>query len=407
MGRAGSTDGEVVRARLDAVLAGRPHRGAGDAAVAGPVAPRVDPQDLDDDGMDEEDLDDGSDVDGLVDGGGRARGGRRVRRGHGRHGHGRHGAGQGAADRWSVAEEPDLVEGLGLWPQLRAALADRVPPSVRAARWAVPLPAVTATLLVAAVVVVALAVRSSATAPGLPVPVRAPVAAAGAPTPVEALGGTPTTSATARGTAAPPAATPGAPPAAPPEVPAAPAPSGATTPPGAAVAEELLVHVVGRVAAPGVVRLPVGARVVDALEAAGGATPEADLARVNLARPVVDGEQVLVPAPGEEPGPLVVAAPGAPAAGTSTPGTSTGAAGAPAAPGGGAGDGGAWGGGLLDLNRAGLADLDGLPGIGPVLAQRILDTREQLGAFTSVEELGEVSGIGEARLAELRELVVV
>jgi competence protein ComEA len=131
-----------------------------------------------------------------------------------------------------------------------------------------------------------------------------------------------------------------------------------------------VVHVVGAVAAPGVVRLPFGARVVDALSAAGGAAPDADLARVNLARVLVDGEQIQVPRPGDP-------APEAPTAG--------------AAP----------GDGTLDLNTASLAQLDGLPGVGPVLAQRIVDRRP----FASVDELDEVSGIGQALLERLRPLV--
>ena len=132
----------------------------------------------------------------------------------------------------------------------------------------------------------------------------------------------------------------------------------------------VVVHVVGAVTAPGVVRLPFGARVIDAVAAAGGATDEADLARLNLARALVDGEQVVVPRPGD---PDAVAAPSA--------------------------DGGA--GGLVDLNTASLAQLDELPGVGPVLAQRIVDRRP----FTSVDELDEVSGVGPTLLERLRPLV--
>ena len=134
-------------------------------------------------------------------------------------------------------------------------------------------------------------------------------------------------------------------------------------------------HVVGAVRAPGVVHLPGGARVADAVAAAGGAEPDADLARVNLARVLADGEQVVVPRPGDAVAPAPTAVPGA-------------------------------GGTLLDLNSAGLADLDALPGIGPVLAQRILDRRQKQ-LFTSVDELGEVSGIGPTLLDRLRPLVHV
>lgn len=147
-------------------------------------------------------------------------------------------------------------------------------------------------------------------------------------------------------------------------------------------AARVAVHVVGQVRHPGVVDLPAGARVQQALAAAGGALRTADLARVNLARFVVDGEQVVVPRPGDPAAP--VAGPLAPVPG----GTATAAT-------------------PVDLNAAGAADLDALPGVGPVLAQRILDWRSQHGRFTSVDELGEVSGIGEAVLGRLRSLVRV
>jgi competence protein ComEA len=146
----------------------------------------------------------------------------------------------------------------------------------------------------------------------------------------------------------------------------------------------VLVHVVGQVRRPGVVTLPAGARVEEALQAAGGATAKADLVRVNLARPVVDGEQIVVPKPGE---PITgAAAVGGAPAGVGSAGVAT---------------------GPVDLNTAGLAELDTLPGVGPVLAQRILDWRAQNGRFSTVDELGEVSGIGEKVLANLRPLVRV
>jgi len=134
----------------------------------------------------------------------------------------------------------------------------------------------------------------------------------------------------------------------------------------------VVVHVVGAVAGPGVVRLPVGSRVLDAVAAAGGATGDADLARLNLARPLVDGEQVVVPRPGDPD-----------AAPEGTP------AGGPAGP--------------LDLNTATPAQLDELPGVGPVLAQRIVARRP----FRSVDELDEVSGVGPTLLERLRPLVRV
>lgn len=152
-------------------------------------------------------------------------------------------------------------------------------------------------------------------------------------------------------------------------------------------ASSFLVHVVGQVHRPGVVRLPAGSRVDDALRAAGGATRSADLALVNLARPVSDGEQIHVPKPGETPSPPPVVPPAA---------TSGGAKGAPPAAS-----------GPVNLNTASESDLDSLPGVGPVLAARIIQWRTTNGRFTSVDDLGEVSGIGDKLLAQLRPLVTV
>lgn len=137
----------------------------------------------------------------------------------------------------------------------------------------------------------------------------------------------------------------------------------------------VLVAVAGKVRKPGVVRLPAGSRVDDAVRAAGGPLDAGDLGLLNLARKLVDGEQVLV---GVDPAP-----------------------GAPAAAGGGAV------GGLIDLNTATAADLDALPGIGMVLAQRIIDWRTENGRFESVDQLREVTGIGEAKYEDLRDKVVV
>ena len=163
---------------------------------------------------------------------------------------------------------------------------------------------------------------------------------------------------------------------------APPAASASSTPPMGEVAETtetVVVSVVGQVVRPGLVTLPSGARVADAIAAAGGLLPAADPASVNLAAEVADGEQLAVGVP-------AAAAPGGPVA-----------AGAPAGS----------GGGLVDLNTAGVAELDALPGIGPVLAQRIVDHRSQQGSFRSVEELDDVPGIGPAIAAELAELVTV
>nr|WP_279589662.1 ComEA family DNA-binding protein [Cellulomonas uda] len=141
---------------------------------------------------------------------------------------------------------------------------------------------------------------------------------------------------------------------------------------------EVVVDVAGEVVRPGVVRLPAGSRVVDAIEAAGGATGGADLARLNLARVLVDAEQVLVPRPGD---PL----PGGPTSGSSSASSA---------------------GALVDLNLADAATLDTLPGIGPVLAGRIVEHRTQR-PFGSVDELVDVPGIGTALLEQLRDLVRV
>lgn len=164
----------------------------------------------------------------------------------------------------------------------------------------------------------------------------------------------------------------------------------AAPPTTSAAAGRLLVHVVGAVRDPGVVELAPGSRVTDAVEAAGGVTRRAALESVNLARPVIDGEQVVVQRRGD-PASLIVPAP---SGGAASPGGAVAGGSGPAA-------------GPLDLNSATLEQLDALPGLGPVLAQRILDWRTTNGRFSTVEELGEVSGIGEATLGDLRPLVRV
>ncbi len=144
---------------------------------------------------------------------------------------------------------------------------------------------------------------------------------------------------------------------------------------------KVVVHVVGAVRQPGLYRLEDGSRVDDAIRRAGGPRPKAALELVNLASPVADGQQVVVP----------LRSGGVTAQSAGTPG--------------GAGDGvGTAPGGRVHLNSATLEELDALPGIGPVTAQKILDYRTEQGAFSSVEELDAVPGIGPARLEQLKEL---
>lgn len=171
------------------------------------------------------------------------------------------------------------------------------------------------------------------------------------------------------------------------ETTAAPAPGGAPNSDFAgAEAPRLLVHVLGEVEQPGVYELAAESRVVDAVSAAGGFTERADTGSMNLARKLTDGEQVYVTAVGE----------------TRPPAADT-----PVEGGSGSGAGGGSGGGLVNLNTATAAELETLPRIGPAMAQRILDYRTANGPFTSVDELTDVPGIGEATLDGLRELVTV
>lgn len=144
-----------------------------------------------------------------------------------------------------------------------------------------------------------------------------------------------------------------------------------------AAAKMMVVDVAGDVRRPGLYKLPSGSRIDDAIAAAGGATSKAQLDAVNLAAPVADGEQVVVPGSGAG----GAAAVSSPAAGSS-----------PSAP--------------LDLNTATLEQLEGLPGVGPVTGQKILDYRTQHGAFHSVAELEGVPGIGPSHMAQLKGLVI-
>jgi competence protein ComEA len=138
----------------------------------------------------------------------------------------------------------------------------------------------------------------------------------------------------------------------------------------------VVVDVVGAVRRPGLYRLPQGSRIADAVARAGGATRRADLALVNLAAPLADGVQIVVPARV----PTGAGSPGGDGAAAATTGP-------------------------VHLNTATLEQLDALPGVGPVTAQKILDYRQQHGAFANVDELDAVPGIGPARLEQLRDLV--
>ena len=153
----------------------------------------------------------------------------------------------------------------------------------------------------------------------------------------------------------------------------APAPSVAPTP------ASVIVHVAGWVASPGVYELPEGARVVDAVEEAGGARRGAELGALNLAAVLVDGQQVVVPRAGEAPAPAATVG--------GAPGTTAGT--------------------LVNVNTATAEELETLPGIGEVLAATIVQHREEHGPFTSVDQLLDVSGIGEVTLEEIRDLVTV
>jgi competence protein ComEA len=160
--------------------------------------------------------------------------------------------------------------------------------------------------------------------------------------------------------------------------PAQAAPAGpADAAPSATGGGEVVVAVAGKVRRPGLVRLPPGSRVADAIEAAGGVLPGTDMATVNLARKVVDGELIVVGVP------------------------------TPAAPAGDGSAGPAASGGKVNLNTATLAQLDTLPGVGQVLAQRILDYRTSHGGFRSVSDLRQVDGIGDSRFEQLKDLVTV
>ena len=153
---------------------------------------------------------------------------------------------------------------------------------------------------------------------------------------------------------------------------------------------DVLVYVCGAVRSPGVVRLPGGARVADALELAGGATAKAELAAVNLAARVTDGQQIVVPERGAAAAPADAGA--ASAGASAVAGTVAGAAVA---------------GGLVNINTASLAELDALQGVGPSTAQKIIDYRTANGGFKTIDEIKDVPGIGDAKFAAMKDFITV
>lgn len=171
------------------------------------------------------------------------------------------------------------------------------------------------------------------------------------------------------GAVAPPSAAPGS------------ATFGSVTPTPDAASATIVIDVTGKVRHPGVLTLPAGSRVDDAVAAADGPSPGVDLSTVNLARLLVDGEQVAIGVPGAPAGLSSTTA-------AATPGDPRAAV-------------------VLDLNRASADELDTLPGVGPVMAARIIEWRGQHGRFTSVDELRDISGMGEKKLADLRARVRV
>ena len=158
---------------------------------------------------------------------------------------------------------------------------------------------------------------------------------------------------------------------------------GATGPSAAPASATIFVHILGEVVTPGLYELREGDRAIDVVAAAGGLTDLADDAQLNLARFLSDGEQIIVPKEGEAPLPGVAVAPG----GSGSPGVSTG--------------------GAINLNLATADELEDLPGVGPELAQRIVDWRDANGRFSTVDDLLNVAGFGDKKLEALRDSATV
>lgn len=271
-----------------------------------------------------------------------------------------------------------------------------LPPAVREGRFRVEGAAVRGVLIVVVVALLAIGGRYLLTARGAEASPSAVVATGG--------DGQPAHGALDNGTLHPdgsvqaPATASGGSTGTPPQTGASPGPgTGSVASPSAAAV--VTVHVAGRVREPGVVTVAADSRVADAVELAGGPRGDADLAAVNLARPLVDGEQILVPKLGDAP----TAQPGSSAPGIDNPGAGVPGAGVPgsSSPTGDAQP------GLVNLNTADQAALETLPGVGPVMAGAIIAWREENGGFTSVDELHEISGIGEKTFAKLAPLVTL
>jgi competence protein ComEA len=174
--------------------------------------------------------------------------------------------------------------------------------------------------------------------------------------------------------------------------PASPPPASPAAAASPTAAPDVVVYVCGAVKSPGVVRVPAGARVADALALAGGPEARAELAAVNLAAKVVDGQQIMVP----ERGVTVAAGSSAGAGSTAAGGSASSAGGSATVPG-----------APVNINTASLEELDSLQGVGPATAQKIIDYRLASGPFKVIDDIKNVSGIGDAKFAAMKDSITV